>query len=105
LASEGRLSQVFVNLLINATHAIDEGRVDENEVRLRTWSEGSDVFVEVSDTGAGIAPENPGRLSEPFFTTKQIGDGSGLGLAISKNIVESYERASHRPLKRGPTRR
>jgi len=90
LASEGRLSQVFLNLLINATHAITEGDIEGNEIRVRTWAEKDCVLVEVRDTGCGIPPENLGRLFDPFFTTKEIGVGSGLGLSISKNIVESY---------------
>jgi len=87
LASEGKLSQVFLNLLLNAAHAIEEGGVDRNRILLRTWAEGGQVFAEVADTGHGIPPENLERVFEPFFTTKQIGAGSGLGLAISRNIV------------------
>ena len=90
MASEGRLSQVFVNLLLNAAHSIDEGAVEGNEIRVRTWAEGDRVCAEVRDTGKGIAPEHMGRLFEPFFTTKEIGVGSGLGLSISKTIVEGY---------------
>ncbi len=90
LASEGRLSQVFLNLIINATHAIEEGDVEHNQIRVRTWSENGQVLAEVRDTGSGIAPEDLERLFEPFFTTKKIGVGSGLGLAISRSIVESY---------------
>jgi len=87
LASEGKLSQVFLNLILNAAHAIEEGRVDDNRIHLRTWADGGDVFAEVADTGHGIPPENLERIFEPFFTTRKIGAGSGLGLAISKNIV------------------
>jgi len=90
LASEGRLGQVFLNLVINATHAIDEGDLENNEIRVKTWSEGDSVFAQVRDTGSGIPPENLGKLFDAFFTTKKIGVGSGLGLAISKDIVESY---------------
>jgi PAS domain S-box-containing protein len=90
MGSEGRLAQVFLNLLINATHAIEEGRVAENEIAIRTWAEADKVFAEVKDTGTGIAPEVLERIFEPFFTTKRIGSGSGLGLAISKNIIQSY---------------
>ena len=91
LASEGRLSQVFLNLLINAAHAIDEGDVEHNEIRVRTWREGDDVCVEVRDTGKGMPPEDLERIFEPFFTTKGVGVGSGLGLAIARNIVTSYD--------------
>ncbi len=90
MASEGRLCQVFLNLIINATHAIDEGDLENNEIRVKTWAEGEQVCAQVRDTGSGIAPENLGKLFEPFFTTKKIGMGSGLGLAISKGIVEGY---------------
>ena len=90
MASEGRLSQVFVNLLLNAAHSIDAGDVEDNEIRVRTWAEEGAVCAEISDTGKGIAPEHMGRLFEPFFTTKEIGVGSGLGLSISKTIVEGY---------------
>jgi PAS domain S-box-containing protein len=90
LASAGRLSQVFLNLIINATHAVPEGDVENNEIRIRTWTEADEVCAEVRDTGSGIAPELVGKLFDPFFTTKKIGAGSGLGLAISKNIVDGY---------------
>jgi len=87
LASEGKLAQVFLNLLINAAHAIDEGNVAHNEIRVRTWAEGDRVCAEVADTGAGIPAENLGRIFDPFFTTKAVGAGSGLGLTICRNIV------------------
>ncbi len=90
LASEGCLSQVFLNLLINAAHAIDEGNVAANEIRIRTWQDGREACIEVSDTGQGIPKENLDRVFEPFFSTKIAGVGSGLGLPISRNIVESY---------------
>ncbi|MFC1642972.1 ATP-binding protein [Myxococcota bacterium] len=90
LASEGRLSQVFLNLLINAAHAIDEGDAEHHEIRLRTWQENEQACVEVRDTGGGIPQANLDRVFEPFFTTKPAGVGAGLGLAISRNIVTGY---------------
>jgi len=90
LASEGRMAQVFLNLIMNAAHAIDEGDVENNEIRVRTWMEEGTVCVEVRDTGSGIAPEHLSKVFGPFFTTKKIGVGSGLGLSIAKDIVESY---------------
>jgi PAS domain S-box-containing protein len=89
LANEGRLSQVFLNLLINAAHAIDKGDPEDNEIRVRLWREGKKVLVEVRDTGRGIAPADLPYLFEPFFTTKEKGVGTGLGLYISNNIVTS----------------
>ena len=89
-ASEGRLAQVFLNLLVNAAHAIAEGHADANAIEIRTFAEGDNAFVEVSDTGCGIAPEHLGRVFEPFFTTKDVGHGSGLGLPICRNIVTQF---------------
>ncbi|MCA9523251.1 MAG: PAS domain S-box protein [Myxococcales bacterium] len=91
LADEGRLSQVFINLLVNAAHAIDEGDVENNEIRIRTWSDGESVYAQVRDSGSGIAPAHLRRLFEPFFTTKRLGFGSGLGLSITKSIIEGYD--------------
>jgi CheY-like chemotaxis protein/anti-sigma regulatory factor (Ser/Thr protein kinase) len=90
LANDGRLSQVFINLLINAAHSITEGDFERNEIRVRTWQEGNEVFAEIRDTGKGISNEHLPHLFEPFFTTKEIGVGTGLGLPISKTIVEEY---------------
>jgi signal transduction histidine kinase len=90
-ANEGRLGQVFLNLLVNAAQAIPEGDPSGNEVRVTTaWADsGARVVVEISDTGCGIPPENVERIFDPFFTTKPAGVGTGLGLAISRRIVAS----------------
>ncbi len=90
LASQGRLSQVFLNLLINAAQAIGEGSAKDHEIRIRTRLDGDQVVVEVQDTGPGVAPEHRSRLFNPFFTTKPAGVGSGLGLAVCRAIVESH---------------
>ncbi|MBI3206351.1 MAG: PAS domain S-box protein [Myxococcales bacterium] len=87
IGNEGRLGQVFLNLLVNAAHAIPVGAADQNEIRVSTREEGDRVVVEVRDTGSGIAAENLSRLFEPFFTTKPVGQGTGLGLAICRDIV------------------
>ena len=82
------LRQVFMNLVINACHAInDEGKVDIST----TYSDKDQaVFVKVSDTGCGIAHEVIDRIWDPFFTTKEVGKGIGLGLALSYNIVKRH---------------
>lgn len=90
LGSDGKLAQVFLNILINAAHAIPEGHFERNQIRVRTWAEGAHVFAEISDTGPGMPPEVLSRVFEPFFTTKKVGEGSGLGLAISKNIITEF---------------
>lgn len=87
LCSEGRLFQVILNLLINAAHAIEEGKVEDNEIRIETSAEENVICIAISDTGRGIKEEHLSSIFEPFFTTKGIGDGSGLGLAICRNIA------------------
>ena len=87
IASEGKLSQVFLNLLVNAAHAIEPGHVESNRITVRTWEAIGSVYVEVRDTGSGMSPSTVGRIFEPFFSTKRVGAGAGLGLAICKTIV------------------
>ncbi|UJR83342.1 ATP-binding protein [Sandaracinus amylolyticus] len=88
VASEARLAQVFLNLVQNAAHAIPLGAADRHAIRIVTGTDASgDAFVEVHDTGQGIAEEHLGRVFEPFFTTKPSGVGTGLGLSICRNIV------------------
>jgi PAS domain S-box-containing protein len=86
-ASASRLSQVFLNLVVNAAHAISKGASEANEIAVSIRSEGPNVVVEVRDTGSGIAPEHREHIFTPFFTTKPVGQGTGLGLSISKRIV------------------
>jgi PAS domain S-box-containing protein len=88
-ANEGRLAQVFVNLLVNAAQAIPEGAASDNEIHIVTRAEDGRIAVEIQDTGTGIAPEDLPRVFEPFFTTKAKGVGTGLGLSISHTIVSS----------------
>jgi len=86
-----RLGQVFLNLLINAAHAITPGQVERNTVKIAARVSGSDyVVVEVSDTGCGISPENTKRIFDPFFTTKPLGKGSGLGLSVCHSILIAH---------------
>lgn len=87
VASESRLTQVFLNLILNAAQAIDEGHVAQNRITLRTWASDGEVFAEVSDTGRGISAENLLHIFEPFFTTRRGVGGTGLGLAICKTIM------------------
>jgi len=88
LGNESRLSQVFLNLLVNAAQSIPEGHADRNVIRVvaRRSGDGA-VTVEVHDTGCGIAPESRKRIFDPFFTTKAAGFGTGLGLSICHGIV------------------
>lgn len=84
-----RLGQVFLNLLVNAVHAIPEGAADANQIRLATRAEGQEVVIEIQDSGHGIEPHVLPRIFDPFFTTKPLGVGTGLGLSISHRIVSS----------------
>jgi len=87
-ANESRLGQVFLNLVVNAVHALPSGRYDENKITVSTSVDPQGrVVVRIADTGSGIAPEVRPRLFTPFFTTKPVGVGTGLGLAISHKIV------------------
>jgi signal transduction histidine kinase/FixJ family two-component response regulator len=87
-ANEGRLGQVFLNLIVNAAQAIPEGRANRNEIRIVTRAdERGGAVVEVRDSGEGIAPEALERIFDPFFTTKPLGTGTGLGLSISQSII------------------
>ncbi|HEY1550447.1 MAG TPA: ATP-binding protein, partial [Kofleriaceae bacterium] len=87
LANEGRLGQVFMNLLMNAAHAIPEGAPDDNEIRIVVTSDNDRLVAEVTDTGVGIPSHLVNRVFEPFFTTKPVGQGTGLGLWICHNII------------------
>jgi two-component system, cell cycle sensor histidine kinase and response regulator CckA len=90
LGNEGRLCQVFLNLVVNAAQAIPEGAVERHEIRLVTRLGGDGrVVVEIRDTGGGIPQEVLGRIFDPFFTTKPVGVGTGLGLSICHGIVTS----------------
>ncbi len=81
-----QLNQVFLNLLVNAAHAI----ADKGVITVRTGCDADTVWVEVADTGRGIAPEHLGRLFDPFFTTKPVGQGTGLGLSLAFSIVRKH---------------
>ncbi len=83
----GKLGQVFLNLLVNAADAIH----DRGTITIRTGSGEGVIWIEISDTGRGIAPENLSRIFEPFFTTKEVGEGTGLGLHLAHNIIEAHQ--------------
>lgn len=81
-----QVNQVFTNLLVNAAQALEE----RGKIWVRTGHRDDWVWVEIEDTGKGIAPEHMGRIFEPFFTTKPVGKGTGLGLSVSYGIIEKH---------------
>ena len=90
LGDESRLSQVFVNLLVNAAQSFVTADLERNRLVVRTTRlDDGRVAVDVEDNGAGIPEEVVPRIFDPFFTTKAIGQGTGLGLSISHSIVAS----------------
>jgi PAS domain S-box-containing protein len=85
----GELNQVFVNLLVNAAHAIEKSGKDSTNGRILITTEhaGADVTITFEDNGCGIPPEHMDKIFDPFFTTKEVGRGMGQGLTISRSIV------------------
>lgn len=81
-----QLNQVFMNLLVNAAHSIEE----RGRITVRTGHDEDKVWVEVEDTGKGIDQAHLSRIFEPFFTTKPVGQGTGLGLSVSYGIVQKH---------------
>ncbi len=85
-----RLAQVVVNLLVNAAQAIPDEQAEPGTIHLSARQEGDSVWLEISDTGAGMPREVLQRLFTPFFTTKPVGIGTGLGLSICQRIITSF---------------
>jgi len=86
----GDLNQVFLNLIVNAAHAIAEvvgNTGSKGKIRVSTRRDGPWVNILVADSGCGIPESIRDRVFEPFFTTKPVGKGSGQGLAIARSIV------------------
>lgn len=82
-----QLKQVFINLLLNATHAIQE----KGTITIKTYEQDQKILIEISDTGKGIPESIISKIFDPFFTTKETGEGTGLGLSISYEIIKSHE--------------
>jgi len=85
---EKKIRQVFMNLIMNARHAVG----DDGDIRLSTKfdAQSDRVLIRVADTGYGIEPKNLPRIFDPFFTTKPTGEGTGLGLSVSYGIIKSH---------------
>jgi CheY-like chemotaxis protein len=90
MGSEAQLAQVFLSLIVNAAQSIPNGDARRHEVRVTTRMDGGNVVVEVSDTGAGIAPEVLPRIFDPFFTSRGVGEGTGLGLSVCYGTIQRH---------------
>lgn len=90
----GELNQVFLNLIVNAAHAVSESGKDSatGRITIVTARAAGEVSIKIEDNGCGITPENLEKIFDPFFTTKPVGRGTGQGLAIARSIVvEKHE--------------
>jgi signal transduction histidine kinase len=86
LMDENKMTQVFLNIMLNALQAMDGGGV----LTIKTGMGDGFCTVSIDDTGGGISPEIIPNIFDPFFTTKGVGEGTGLGLSVSKGIVDQH---------------
>ncbi len=90
VGNAGEINQVFLNLVVNASHAIESAVGDSGErgtITVGARSEGEYVHIWIGDTGCGIPAAIAARVFDPFFTTKEVGRGTGQGLAIARTMV------------------
>jgi signal transduction histidine kinase len=84
--NEGKMHQAFLNILVNAAHAVENKGV----ISISSKIEGKYFVISISDSGSGIKEEDMARIFDPFFTTKEVGKGTGLGLSITYNIIKDH---------------
>jgi signal transduction histidine kinase len=87
-ASQDQLQGVWLNLLLNAVDAVQDG---SGKIKVTTGQVGGEIRVVIADNGKGIPPERLARIFEPFYTTKAPGRGTGLGLSVCHRIVKQHE--------------
>lgn len=90
LCFQGRLNQVFLNLIVNAAHAIGETRRSDGLIRVVSRCDAGVVTVTISDNGSGIPLKIQHQVFDPFFTTKPVGKGTGQGLSLARDIVTAH---------------
>ncbi|TXD36634.1 PAS domain S-box protein [Lujinxingia vulgaris] len=90
-ADPARLTQIVVNLLVNAVHAVEDLSEERRAITLRLFSRKHQVILEVEDRGHGVPEELHERIFDPFFTTKAVGQGTGLGLSLSRSIAHELK--------------
>ncbi len=92
MLDEGQISQVFINIILNALDAMPEGGKLTVGTRTGRQENGDPaIAIEFSDTGVGIPPEDLEKVFDPFYTTKEAGKGTGLGLSLSYNIIKKFK--------------
>jgi signal transduction histidine kinase len=84
--NEGRLHQMFFNILFNADQSIE----NNGEISISTKVDQNDILIEIADTGCGIRKDLISKITDPFFTTKEPGEGVGLGLSLVYAIVKEH---------------
>lgn len=82
-----QINQVFMNILLNAAHAIDI----HGEIKIKTGQHNDQVYISITDTGCGIPPDIKANIFDPFFTTRRVGAGTGLGLSVSYGIIKKHQ--------------
>jgi two-component system NtrC family sensor kinase len=89
----GKLNQVFMNILTNATQAISSNKEANGKgtINIKTSEKGEDIVISIKDSGMGMPEEVKNKIFEPFFTTKDVGEGTGLGLSIVFSIIEAHK--------------
>lgn len=95
-AFEAELNQVFMNLIVNAAHtindAIDQKIIEKGKIIVKTEQKDENIIISISDNGLGIPEELKERIYDPFFTTKEVGKGTGQGLAIAHSIISDKHK-------------
>jgi hypothetical protein len=88
----GKLNQVFLNIISNASYAIDKkfGNAEGGEIKVSTTMVDGNVEVSISDNGIGMDEQTMKKIFEPFFTTKDVGEGTGLGMSIAYNTIKKH---------------
>ncbi|NOX26373.1 MAG: response regulator [Deltaproteobacteria bacterium] len=86
ICSSQKLSQVFINILVNGAHAIAKN----GEINITTAQRQNEIIVTISDSGCGMSKEVAAKIFDPFFTTKEAGKGTGLGMSVAAEIIKAH---------------
>lgn len=90
MGNSGEITQVILNILINARDALIEKNAPDKKIKIYTYEKNDKAILEIEDTGTGIAKENMDKIFEIYYTTKEKGKGTGIGMSVVKSIVEKH---------------